>query len=227
MKHHEQEKLVQKLNDSVFFEEYKKKHDDYKTALLPLILGKLLVGSGNLIYGKEPSYKKFKAVEVIARIPYQSWEVASYTLLTLFYSNEAKAIELSKTSRFSRLAQDNETMHVVVISQIVKKAREGNFFIHTLIPLIFSFFYFWIGFLLYIFSPKSSFELNYLFENHALEQYSLFLEKNADKLRAAPVDSPYLKFYGREVSNEYDLFLSIRNDELIHRNESVEKIKKV
>ena len=225
MHYREQEELVQKLNDPVFFNEYKEKYDGYKTALLPRLLGTLLVKCGNLVYGNEPTYRKFKAVEVIARIPYQSWEVASYTLLTMFYSNENRAIELSKTSRFSRLAQDNETMHVVVISQIVKKIHSNNFFLHTLIPLLFSLFYFWTSFFLYMFSSKASFELNYLFESHALEQYSKFIEKNEEKLKATSVNSPFLDFYGRIATNEYELFRSIRNDELIHRNQSIEQIE--
>ncbi|MBI2120550.1 MAG: hypothetical protein HYT94_02925, partial [Parcubacteria group bacterium] len=140
--------------------EYKEPCDHCRVGIAARVLGSILVGAGNLFYGKDPSYGKFKAVEVIARIPYQSWEVASYTFLTAFYSNEEKAIELSKTSAFSRIAQDNETMHVVVISQIVKREGGSRFILHTLVPLIFSFFYFWAIFFLYFLSPRSALELN-------------------------------------------------------------------
>lgn len=222
----EHEKLVKKLEDAEFLKEYKSRFDDYKVGIVPKLLGKLLVFSGNLVYGKNPSYRKFKAVEVIARIPYQSWEVASYMFLTAMYSNEKKAIELSKVSEFSREAQDNETMHVVVISQIVKRVHTNNFILHTLIPLLFSFFYFSAVFILYIFSSKAALELNYMFESHAFEQYDRFVKENREQLRKNKVDSEFLKFYGRSVDNEYDLFLSIRNDEIIHRNKSIEKIIK-
>lgn len=202
---------------------YKEPCDNCHVGIVPRLLGAILVGAGNLFYGKDPSYKKFKAVEVIARIPYQSWEVASYTFLTAFYSNEAKAIELSKTSAFSRVAQDNETMHVVVISQIVQREGGDSFILHTFIPLIFSFFYFWAIFILYFASPRSALELNYLFEDHAFEQYDLFLKREGEKLKAKPVSSAFLDFYGRRVENEHDLFLSMRNDELIHRNSSMRR----
>lgn len=202
---------------------YKESCDKCRVGMVPRVLGAILVGAGNFFYGKNPSYGKFKAVEVIARIPYQSWEVASYTFLTAFYSNEEKAIQLSKTSAFSRIAQDNETMHVVVISQIVKREGGNNFILHTLVPLVFSFFYFWAIFILYFVSPRSALELNYLFEDHAFEQYDLFLKQQGDKLKMKPVSSKFLDFYGRHVENEYDLFLSIRNDEIVHRNSSIQR----
>ena len=217
------EALLKTLEDAGQLEEYKKSYDGYRVGIIPKILGTILVTCGNLVYGHDPSYGKFKAVEVIARIPYQSWEVASYMLLTMFYSNEKKAIELSKTSRFGRASQDNETMHVVVLSQLAKKYGEDGFIRHTLIPLLFSFGYAAASFILYLFSPKSSLQLNYLFEDHAFSQYSIFVEKHAEELKNKPVMIDFLEFYGRHAKSEYELFVSIKNDEIIHRNKSVHR----
>lgn len=94
--------------------EYARPYDRYRVGIIPAILGSLLVASGTLVYGKRPGYAKFKAIEVIARIPYQSWESAAYTLLSALYGDERYAIRLVKMTAFSRFAQDNETMHVVV-----------------------------------------------------------------------------------------------------------------
>lgn len=218
------EKLVKELNDDKLRAEYAQPLNKYKPGLVPSILGWLLVFSGNLVYGAKPSYAKFKAVEVIARIPYQSWESVSYTLLTSFYGNEKYAIRLCKMAAFGRFAQDNETMHVVVISDIVRKLKKDGFFRHTLIPLLFSFFYFWVIYLVYIFSNRAALELNYLFESHAYSQYQKFLELYGEELKQRPVNSEFLQFYGREVRSEYELFESIRNDELIHRNRSIREI---
>lgn len=217
------EMLLKSLEASGTLDEYKKSYDGYQVGIIPKILGTLLVTCGNLVYGREPSYGKFKAVEVIARIPYQSWEVASYTLLTMCYANEKKAIELSKTSEFGRLSQDNETMHVVVLSQLAKKYGEDGLIRHTLIPLLFSFFYAAASYILYLFSPRSSMELNYLFEDHAFSQYSRFVENNAEVLKDRPVMIDFLNFYGRHVKSEYELFVSIKNDEIIHRNISAHR----
>lgn len=222
---HRHEALVASLCEDQALHAYKSECDDCAVGFLPRMLGSLLVFLGNTFYGKEPSYEKFKAVEVIARIPYQSWEVASYTLLTALYSNERKAIELSKTSSFSRVAQDNETMHVVVLSQIVKRELGNKFFLHTLIPLVFSFFYFNAIFFLYLFSPRSALELNYLFEDHAFHQYDRFLKTHGEALKKKSVGSDFLAFYGRHPKSEYELFLGIRNDEIIHRNSSMHRAR--
>lgn len=217
------EDLVASLADPKILSEYDRVCDGFRVSWLPKILGQLLVSTGNVVFGKEPSYGKFKAVEVIARIPYQSWEVASYMLLTMFYSNEQRAIELSQTSRFGRSAQDNETMHVVVLSQLARKYGEDSLIRHTFIPLAFSFFYSVASFLLYLFSPRSAFELNYLFESHAFEQYSRFLELRGEELKHKPVMMDFLEYYGRHVKSEYELFQSICADEIIHRNVSAQR----
>lgn len=217
------EALLKSLEDTGQLEEYKKSYDGYQVGIIPKILGTLLVTCGNTVYGREPSYGKFKAVEVIARIPYQSWEVASYMLLTMCYSNEKKAIELSKTSRFGRASQDNETMHVVVFSQLAKKYGQDGFIRHTLIPLLFSFGYAAASFILYLFSPKSALQLNYLFEDHAFAQYTRYIETHGEELRSRPILSDFLEFYGRHVKSEYEFFVSVKNDEIIHRNMSAHR----
>jgi ubiquinol oxidase len=223
--HMSHESLVRELQDDAVRAEYAAPYDHYKTRLVPRVLAWILVSSGNLVYGAAPSYGKFKAIEVIARIPYQSWEVATYTLLTAFYGDEQRAITLSKTSAFSRAAQDNETMHVVVITQIAKRLRCTDPIRHLLIPLVFAFFYFWTICLLYLLSRRAALELNYLFESHAYEQYSRFVHLHEARLRTTPVSSDFLSFYGRECRSEYELFTSIRNDELVHRNRSIKEIE--
>ncbi|MEN9390444.1 MAG: hypothetical protein RLZZ283_544 [Candidatus Parcubacteria bacterium] len=221
------EGIVDRLKDPHELGCYMEDCDNYTPTLSARILGSILVGTGTLLYGKEPSYEKFKAVEVIARIPYQSWEAVAYTLLTSFYSNEARAIRLSKILPFARHAQDNETMHVIVISQIVKAHGRNNFLLHTLIPILFSFFYYWAVWVVSMFERKVAFELNYLFEQHAYDQYTAFIEREGEKLKQLPVKSAFLEFYGRTVSNEYELFNSIRLDEIIHRNCSLVMVREL
>ncbi|OGG72812.1 hypothetical protein A3A38_00670 [Candidatus Kaiserbacteria bacterium RIFCSPLOWO2_01_FULL_53_17] len=218
------EALNEALNDPQALADYKKPFDEYRPAAVPRALGKFLVVCGNLVYGHEPSYLKFRAVEVIARVPYQSWSSAVYTLLTFFYSDEKKAMALSNASKYARIAQDNETMHVVVISQLAKGEERAGFIRHTLIPMLFAFFFFWASYILYLVNPRYSYELNYMFENHAFEQYSLFLEKRGEELKKKPIMSEFLTWYGRHPRSQYEFFLSIRNDEIIHRNTSLKEI---
>lgn len=221
----ELESLNKALDDPANLLAYKQPYDDYKTSFLPTFLGKALIFFGNLIYGHEPSYLKFRAVEIIARVPYHSWESASYTLLTLFFSDEKKALELSRVTRFSRMAQDNETMHVVVISQLAQKEQKAGVIRHSIIPMLFAFFYFWVSYVLYLLNYRWSFQLNYLFEGHAFAQYSRFLEQHKEELEKKPIISDFLEWYGRHPHNQYEFFRSIRNDEIVHRNESIHEIE--
>ncbi|MBP6860155.1 MAG: hypothetical protein KBC38_01165 [Candidatus Pacebacteria bacterium] len=220
----EHEELARTLLEPALRTEYARPYDDYRVNIVAGALGWLLIAAGTVFYGRRPSYEKFKAIEVIARVPYQSWEIATYTLLTLFYTNEKRAMELAKTRAFCRMAQDNETMHVVVLSQLVRKYRCAGVVRHTVIPFLFAFFYFVATFLIYLFSRKTAHELNYAFERHAYEEYSRFLEQNEETLKDRPIMSEFLDFYGRNVRSEYEFFELVRNDELIHRNRSLREL---
>lgn len=222
-RHEEFEKLIESLNDEATLQAYKEPLDGYRPGLLPRLLGGVLVWCGNLVYGK-PSYLKFRAVEVIARVPYHSWSSAAFTLLTLFYADEVRALKLSTISRFARFASDNETMHVVVISALARKEQRSGVIRHTLIPMFFAFFYFWMSYLIYLINPRWSFETNYIFEQHAFDQYSLFLKDNEAMLKSKPIESEFLAWYGRHPRSQYEFFQSVRNDEIVHRNQSIHEI---
>ena len=218
------ETLNVQLNDPEQREAYKQPYDNYKPGILPSLLVQLLVLCSNVLHGREPSYLKFRAVEIIARVPYHAWSSATFTLLTLCFTDEQVALRLSKTSQYAGIASDNETMHVVVISQLAKHEERVSPIRHTLIPMLFAFFYFWSSYWLYLIRPRWSLELNFLFESHAFAQYDKFLQTRGDELRQKPLVSDFLNWYGRHQTNQYDFFQSVRNDELIHRNQSLQEI---
>ncbi len=221
----EYEALIESLNDEEKLCEYKKPFDGYKTSLAPRLLGNFLVFCGNTVYGNAPSYLKFRAVEVIARVPYHSWASASFTLLTMFYGDEKRAIKLSTIAKFARFSSDNETMHVIVVSQLSQKEQKAGVILHTLIPMFFAFFYFWMSYFLYLLNPRYSLELNYLFEQHAFDSYSEFLEMYGEELRKKPMASDFLLWYGRHPKTQFEFFRSVRNDEIVHRNRSIQEIE--
>jgi ubiquinol oxidase len=216
------EKLSISLHDTARRTEFLTAFDSYRPTVLARALAAVMTALGDLVYGKAPSYQKIKAIEIMARVPYESWEMGVYTLLTGLYTNEKRAMELANINAFSRVAQDNETMHVIVMTQLVRRHDVGNFVLHTLFPFLTSFGYFVTVYILYLVYPKSALDLNYLFEKHAFGQYSRFIEEKGEELKSRPVESAYLTFYGRTVSNELELFQLFRNDELIHRNRSAE-----
>lgn len=209
------------------FEKCRVDSDDYKCNIFARFFAGFLVKAGDMVYGVNPSYSKFRAIEVVARVPYHSWSSALYTLLTVFYHDEKKAIEYSKLKQYARLAGDNETMHVVVISHLSARQHKPNFIIYNVIPILFAFIYFWISYILYIVHRKTSLEINYLFESHAFSQYDLFIKRNHHTLQEKSVDSEFLRLYGRDPANQYDFFLSVRNDEMMHRCESLRQIRDI
>lgn len=221
----EHERLSEALNDPQCLKDYKIPCDGYRIGFLPRVLGGLLVGSGNLIYGTQPSYLKFRAIEIIARVPYFSWVTAMYTLMTMFFTDEEKAMKFSRVSAFARMAQDNETMHVVVISKLaLRENRRAGVIRHTIIPMLFAFGYYWASYVLYFVKRRWALELNYMFENHAFHQYNEFLMLYGEELKDKPVNSEFLIWYGRHSRNQYEFFRGVRNDELIHRNQSLHEI---
>lgn len=212
------------LNDDTLRNDYRAKYDNYKPGLVPRILGGLMVTMGDVVYGREPSYLKFRAVEVIARVPYHSWASAAFTLLTVCYRDEARAMKLLTVKDYAIFASDNETMHVVVVSQLARKEGKAGFVRYTLIPMLFAFFYFWMSYFLYLVKPRWSLELNFLFEQHAFHSYDRFLERDGELLKHKSISSDFLAWYGRNPRSQYEFFRSVRNDELIHRNRSIHEI---
>jgi hypothetical protein len=118
-------------------------------------------------------------------------------------------------------------MHLVVISHLAEKEECAGLIRHTLIPIVFAFFYFWASYILYLLKPRWSYELNFLFESHAFSQYDRFITEHEVALKSKPVASEFLAWYGRNPKNQYELFRSIRNDEIIHRNQSIEETETV
>ena len=66
-----------------------------------------------------------------------------------------------------------------------------------------------------------------MFEQHAYDQYTEFVNEHAEILRSLPLDSLFLKIYGREATNEYEFFDTVRIDEVIHRNCSLVMVREL
>jgi len=192
-----------------------------------LLMGRALFLFMDAMYGKKPSLGKFRVLEVVARIPYQSWEAVHYFLTTHLYANERRAIDLFRDSKFARSAQDNETMHVVVITQMCKSEKIGTGILRFyIVPLLIAYLYSVFCLLFYFFTPRKAYELNYIFEDHAREQYAIFLADN-EQFKEKPLRSKFLEVYGRANANYYDFFAGVRDDEINHRDRSLEAMQEI
>ena len=192
-----------------------------------LLMGRALFVFMDIMYGKRPSLGKLRVLEVVARIPYQSWEVIHYFLTTHLYTNERRAIDLFNDSKFARSAQDNETMHVVVITQMCKSEKTGTGIVRFYItPLLIAYLYAVFCLLFYFFTPRKAYELNYIFEDHAREQYAIFLENNG-QFKEKLLQSKFMEVYGRANANYHDFFAGVRDDEINHRDRSLEAMQEI
>ena len=63
------------------------------------LLAGMLFGTMDLVYGRGKSLSKFKVLEVIARVPYQSWEHVAYIAMTHMYGrpNFARSADCKST----------------------------------------------------------------------------------------------------------------------------------
>lgn len=188
-------------------------------------LAQLLFWSMDLFYGRRRGLSKFKVLEVIARVPYQAWEHVAYIAMTHTYSAPHFARRVFEFVKESRLQQDNEQWHLLIIEEMIqdKKIRE-NFFLHRLAPQFLAFFYYHVSWLLYIAKPAWSYALNADFEDHAEHEYMEFVQQNPG-LEKEPFESDFKKDYGN-FESVADLFRRIGLDERTHKEESLSRIER-
>jgi ubiquinol oxidase len=188
------------------------------------LLGRMLFATMDLFYGKKRTLSKFKVLEVIARVPYQSWEHVAYIAMTHTYAKPGFARRIFEFVKESRAQQDNEQWHLLILEEMMqKKNLKENFFWYRIVPQFIAFFYYHVSWLLYVIKPAKSYALNADFEDHAEHEYMEFVKENP-QFSNEPFESEFKNDYG-DFKNIADLFRNIGLDERIHKEESLERIK--
>jgi ubiquinol oxidase len=187
------------------------------------VLARLLFGTMDLLYGRKKTLSKFKVLEVIARVPYQAWENVAYIAITHTHPDPGFARRIFDRVRESRLQQDNEQWHLLILGELTGKRRiDENLLLHGFIPQVIAFFYYHISWILYVIRPKWSYMLNANFEDHAEHEYMEYVAENA-QLEAEPFDSMFAEDYGKFPSLA-DMFRQIGYDERVHKAESLARL---
>lgn len=187
------------------------------------LLAHLLFVTADLLYGRRKSLSKFKVLEIIARMPYQAWENVAYIAITHTHADPDFSRRIFEWVRESRLQQDNEQWHLLILEELKnKKGIRENFFQHWIIPQVIAFFYYHISWLLYVIRPKWSYLLNAHFEDHAEHEYMEYVAENPS-LETEPFESMFREDYGRFASLA-DLFRQIGHDERVHKLESLARL---
>ena len=184
----------------------------------PLARG--LFGAMDRVYGTERTLSKFKVLEVIARVPYQAWERIGYLAITHRYSRPTFARRIFERVEESRVQQDNEQWHLLIIEELVwATGRRESFFRYRAIPQLIALAYHAVSWALYVLHPAWSYSLNADFEDHAEHEYALFVAENP-ALEEVPYDGMFSEDYGR-FDSLADLFRQIGFDERMHKEESL------
>lgn len=177
----------------------------------------------DLFYGRRRTLPKFKVLEVIARVPYQSWEHVAYIAMTHMYGKPHFARRIFEFVKESRAQQDNEQWHLLILEEMVQgKGTRESFLWHRVVPQVIALAYYQVSWLLYVIKPAWSYRLNADFEDHAEHEYMELVRENP-AMEKEPFVSDFEEEYGRFASTA-DLFRRIGLDERLHKEESVERM---
>ena len=173
----------------------------------------------DLIAGKKHSLSKAKLLEILACIPYREWEIKKYVSLTWNFRNATKIDEADTIIKWSREAQDNEYMHLLVIHEKMKE--EGIKDAWYLSPVV-VFFAVWsyvlVSKIVKYVSLKAAFYFNAQFEDHAEHVYAEMVNDHPE-WETQSLTNDLVKKYA-DVENWADVFRRISLDEREHGNNS-------
>lgn len=187
------------------------------------ILARLLFITMDLVYGRKKTFSKFKVLELIARVPYQSWENVAYIAITHMYAQRDFARRVFDRVKEAREAQDNEMWHLLILEELTHaRGVKENFLLYRILPQVIALAYYHISWLLYVIRPSWSYLLNAHFEDHAEHEYMEFVAENP-QFESEPFKSIFEEDYGAFESLA-DTFRQIGYDERMHKEESLELI---
>ncbi|CBE69983.1 conserved protein of unknown function [Candidatus Methylomirabilis oxygeniifera] len=187
------------------------------------ILARLLFMTMDLVYGRRKTLSKFKVLELIARVPYQSWENVAYVAITHMYADREFSRRVFDRVKEAREAQDNEMWHLLILEELTHaRGIKESFFLYRVLPQVIAFLYYHTCWFLYVVKPSWGYLLNAQFEDHAEHEYMEFVAENP-QLELEPFKSLFEEDYA-SFESMADMFRQIGHDERMHKEESLEAI---
>lgn len=176
------------------------------------------------VYGRARTLSKFKVLELVARVPYQSWEQVAYIAITHTYERTGLARRIYDRVRESRMQQDNEQWHLLILEERIAREghREGRIRFRV-IPQLLAFVYYQLSWALYVVRPAWSYRLNADFEDHAEHEYMALVGEHPE-WENEPFDSEFAADYAK-LDSVADLFRQIGYDERVHKEESLARMR--
>jgi ubiquinol oxidase len=184
------------------------------------VLARLLFATLDRLYGKERTLSKFKVLELVARVPYQSWEQVAYIAITHVHDRAGLAGRIFDRVREAREQQDNEQWHLLILEDLIARSgkRENRirfFWVPQLIALV----YYQVSWLLFVVNPRWSYRLNADFEDHAEHEYMQLVAAHPE-WETVPYRYDFATDYG-SFDSQADVLRQIGHDERVHKEGSV------
>ena len=167
---------------------------------------------------------KFKVLELVARVPYQSWEQVAYIAITHVARRTELARRIHDRVAQARVQQDNEQWHLLILEELVARTgkRESRL-LYYWTPQAIAFAYYQLSWLMYVARPAWSYQLNADFEDHAEHEYMTLVTEHPE-WEKQPFTSAFEADYG-SFDSLADLFRQIGHDERVHKQESLAQMR--
>ena len=189
----------------------------------PTPIAWVLFRSMDLLYGRRRTLEKFLVLELVARVPYQTWEHAAYLKITRRARDTGLARRIYDRVCRAREQQDNEQWHLFILEDTLEhRGRHLGWLRYRAIPQVIALTYYLVSWLLYLVRPAWSYRLNANFEDHAEHEYALFVAEHPE-LEHEGCSCSVAADYGHFASFA-DVLRQISLDERHHKLESLEDL---
>ena len=185
---------------------------------------RVLFGLLDGLYGRKRTLSKFKVLELVARVPYQSWEQVAYIAITHVAQRTELARRIHDRVAQARAQQDNEQWHLLILEELVARTgKKESRWLYYWTPQAIAFAYYQLSWLMYAVRPAWSYQLNADFEDHAEHEYMTLVTEHPE-WENQPFISAFEADYG-SFEPLADLFRQIGHDERVHKQESLAQMR--
>lgn len=186
------------------------------------VLARLLFLAMDLFYGKKLSWGKIRLLEVLARVPYQAWEIRQYHKLNRVFTDRSSVESAEDIITWGREAQDSEFWHLMVVDEKMKQdGIQLTWFKDRFAPPLAALQYNLFSRVLAFFNIKAAFKLNADFEDHAEHEYMTFVQEHPE-LDEQAVNAKVVSEYG-DFKTWGDVLRYIGLEERDHMNNSLRR----
>ncbi len=174
----------------------------------------------DVLYGRKRMLSKFKVLELVARVPYQSWEQVAYIAITHVSQRTGLARRIHDRVAQVRAQQDNEQWHLLILEELVARTgKKEARWLYFWTPQAIAFAYYQLSWLMYVVHRAWSYQLNADFEDHAEHEYMALVAEHPE-WEEEPFISEFEADYG-SFESLADLFRQTGHDERVHKQESL------